>query len=175
MIRDLKPYPAYKDSGVPWLQNMPEHWGEKRAKYFFREVEERSIAGKEELLSVSHLTGVTPRSQKNVTMFLAESTVGHKLCQSGDVVVNTMWAWMGALGVAKQAGLVSPSYAVYRQRRPAVFQPELLDELLRTPPWVSEYICRSTGITTSRLRLYPEQFLQIPIPCPPLQEQQNND
>jgi type I restriction enzyme S subunit len=26
MIADLKPYPAYKDSGVPWLGNVPEHW-----------------------------------------------------------------------------------------------------------------------------------------------------
>ncbi len=170
MIRSLKPYPAYKDSNAPWLGEVPEHWAEKRAKYFFREVDERSMAGEEELLSVSHLTGVTPRSQKNVTMFLAESTVGHKLCRSGDVVVNTMWAWMGALGVAKQAGLVSPSYAVYRPRRP-VFIPELLDDLLRTSPYISEYICRSTGITTSRLRLYPEQFLRIVLPCPPLQEQ----
>ncbi len=171
MMSDLKPYPAYKDSALPSLGEIPENWVEKRAKYFFREVDERSMAGEEELLSVSHLTGVTPRSQKNVTMFLAESTVGHKLCRPGDVVVNTMWAWMAALGVAKQAGLVSPSYGVYRPRRPAVFLPELVDELLRTPPYISEYICRSTGITTSRLRLYPEQFLRIPLACPPLQEQ----
>lgn len=156
---------------MPWLGKIPEHWVEKRAKYFFREVDERSTDGEEELLSVSHLTGVTPRSQKNVTMFLAESTVGHKLCQPGDLVVNTMWAWMAALGVAKQAGLVSPSYGVYRPRWPAVFLSELVDELLRTPPYISEYICRSTGITTSRLRLYPEQFLRIPFACPPLQEQ----
>ncbi len=26
MIHDLKPYPAYKDSGVPWLGEVPEHW-----------------------------------------------------------------------------------------------------------------------------------------------------
>jgi len=171
MTGSLKPYPTYKDSGVPWLGKIPEHWAEKRAKHFFREVDERSMTGEEELLSVSHLTGVTPRSQKNVTMFQAESTVGHKLCQPGDVVVNTMWAWMAALGVAKQAGLVSPSYGVYRPRRPAAFLPELVDELLRTPAYVSEYTCRSTGITTSRLRLYPEQFLRIPLLGPPLQEQ----
>ena len=27
MIADLKPYPAYKDSGVEWLGEVPEHWG----------------------------------------------------------------------------------------------------------------------------------------------------
>ena len=26
MIHDLKPYPAYKDSGVPWLGEVPEQW-----------------------------------------------------------------------------------------------------------------------------------------------------
>jgi type I restriction enzyme S subunit len=26
MIHDLKPYSAYKDSGVPWLGDVPEHW-----------------------------------------------------------------------------------------------------------------------------------------------------
>src|SRR5665647_3692696 len=30
MIHDLKPYPAYKDSGVPWLGEVPEHWEVKR-------------------------------------------------------------------------------------------------------------------------------------------------
>ena len=40
-------------------------------------------------------TGVTPRREKNVSMFMASSDVGHTTCQPGDVVVNTMWAWMG--------------------------------------------------------------------------------
>jgi type I restriction enzyme S subunit len=47
-------------------------------------------------------------------MFMAETYVGHKLCRPGDLVINTMWAWMGALGVAGVGGLVSPSYGVYR-------------------------------------------------------------
>ena len=32
MIHDLKPYPTYKDSGVPWLGELPEHWEVKRLK-----------------------------------------------------------------------------------------------------------------------------------------------
>jgi type I restriction enzyme, S subunit len=167
----LKPYPARKDSGMPWLGEVPEHWGEKRAKFFFREVDDRSIAGGEELLSVSHKTGVTPRREKNVTMFLAESNAGHKLCRPGDVVVNTMWAWMAALGVSRLEGLVSPSYGVYRPYRSGEFVSRYLDELLRTPAYRSEYVVRSTGITSSRLRLYPEAFLRIPFLWPPLDEQ----
>lgn len=26
MIDELKPYPEYKDSGVPWLGKVPGHW-----------------------------------------------------------------------------------------------------------------------------------------------------
>ncbi len=59
-----------------------------------REVASPSVKGEEEMLSVSHLTGVTPRSEKTVYMFEAESTVGYKLVHTGDLVINTMWAWM---------------------------------------------------------------------------------
>jgi type I restriction enzyme, S subunit len=84
-----------------WLGDVPAHWDVRRAKYYFREVDERSIKGTEELMSVSHKTGVTPRSEKNVTMFMAESYVRHKLCRPDDIVVNTMWGWMAAVGVAR--------------------------------------------------------------------------
>jgi len=78
---------------------------------------------------------------------------------------------MAALGVAKQMGLVSPSYAVYRPCPGSRLSAEYADLLLRTPPYKSEYICRSTGIRLSRLRLYPEQFLRIRIVCPPPPDQ----
>jgi type I restriction enzyme S subunit len=32
MITTLPPYPAYKDSGVPWLGQVPEHWEVRRQK-----------------------------------------------------------------------------------------------------------------------------------------------
>ena len=86
-------------------------------------------------------------------------------------MINTMWAWMGALGIAKQPGIVSPSYAVYRPIRRDVFVAEFADHLLRARPYNSEYRCRSTGIRSSRLRLYPEQFLRIPLVRPPFDEQ----
>ena len=154
-----------------WLPHVPEHWNEQRAKTFFREVDERSKTGQEELLSVSHLTGVTPRSQKNVTMFKAASYVGSKLCQPGDIVINTLWAWMAALGASRHLGIVSPAYGVYRPHRADSFNPAYLDYLLRTRAYVAEYIGRSTGIRSSRLRLYPNQFLDIALLQPPRPEQ----
>ncbi|MDR4504411.1 MAG: restriction endonuclease subunit S [Candidatus Scalindua sp.] len=167
----LKPYLEYKDSGVPWLGKVPKEWVEKRAKYLFREIDIRSTAGEEELLSVSHITGVTPRSKKNVTMFKSESYEGSKLCYPDDLVINTMWAWMAALGVSKYKGIVSPSYHVYRLRHKDSLVSEYIDKLLRSWGYAVEYRIRSTGIRPSRLRLYPDKFLTIPICIPSLREQ----
>jgi type I restriction enzyme S subunit len=168
----LAPYPEYKDAGVSWVGSIPAHWPEKRAKYYFKEIDDRSQTGDEEMLSVSHITGVTPRSQKNVTMFKAESNVGQKRCQPGDLIINTMWAWMSALGVSNHAGIVSPAYGVYRPRSNQDYDYYYLDSLLRIEGYRSEYICRSTGIRSSRLRLYPDKFLSMPVVCPPQEEQQ---
>jgi type I restriction enzyme S subunit len=171
MIDGLRPYPAMKPTGLPWLPELPVVWEIHRAKYSFREADDRSTQGNEELLSVSHKTGVTPRSQKNITMFMAESYEGHKVCRPGDIVVNTMWAWMAALGVSRNVGIVSPAYGIYRPRSTSHFEPRYLDYLLRTDAYRAEYLRSSRGVTTSRLRLYPSDFLKIPFVQPPLDEQ----
>ena len=171
-VRTGRQYLSYKDSGVTSLGTVPAHWQVRAAKRYFRESDDRSETGSEELLSVSHITGVTPRSdKKNITMFKAESKVGYKLCAPGDIVVNTMWAWMAALGIARQTGIVSPSYAVYRPHVSSMLNGEYADLLLRSTAYKDEYVCRSTGIRSSRLRLYPEDFLRIGILCPPSEEQ----
>ena len=64
----MQQHPAYKATLFDWLGEIPAHWEEKRAKWYFDKIDERSESGDEELLSVSHITGVTPRSEKNVTM-----------------------------------------------------------------------------------------------------------
>jgi type I restriction enzyme S subunit len=171
MIGGLCPYADMRPTGLEWLPGLPAKWELHRGKYSFREVDERSVTGIEELLSVSHKTGVTLRSEKNVTMFMAESYVGHKICRPGDIAVNTMWAWMAALGVSGQMGIVSPSYGVYRPRPTSQFEPKFLDYLLRTETYRAEYVRSSRGITTSRLRLYPPDFLRIPFVQPPRDEQ----
>lgn len=171
MSAALKPYPEYRDSGVDWLGQVPSHWIVDRAKAQFREVDERSKAGDEELLSVSHKTGVTPRRFKTITMFQAESYAGYKLARSADLVVNTMWAWMAALGVSQHDGIVSNAYGVYRPREGAEMDGRYYDRLLRTEMYRAEYVRRSTGITTSRLRLYPPKLLAMPLIQPPPEEQ----
>lgn len=170
VTKGLDPNAPMKDSGIDWLGQIPAHWELFRAKILFREVDERSTSGEEELLTVSHKTGVTRRSEKEVTMFMAESLVGYKKCEPGDFVINTMWAWMGAMGFASESGIVSPSYNVYRFRKNSN-DPWFYDYLFRTGKFVAEVICYSKGVWTSRLRLYPESFFEIRLPCPPKVEQ----
>jgi len=160
-----------KDSGVEWLGGVPEHWEIKRGKYLFFEVDERSKDGKEELLSVSHMTGVTPRSEKNVTMFMSENYTGSKTCQKDDLVINIMWAWMGALGVSDREGIVSSSYGIYRQIKSKTFNSNYLEYILRTTNYIAEYNRRSTGLHASRLRLYSDKFLDMEMAIPPIEEQ----
>lgn len=168
----MQRFSSYQPSGFDWLGEIPAHWTTRRAKYVFQEIDDRSISGNEELLSVSHLTGVTPRSEKNVTMFMAEDYTGAKLCRDGDLVINTMWAWMGALGVSSTSGIVSPAYGVYRQRNNQLL-PRYADWLFRTPAYIAEYTRRSMGVNSSRSRLYPDRFLDLPVVIPSMDDQKN--
>ena len=153
-----------------WFGHLPTHWKVKRARFLFRERIDPSQDGSEELLTVSHISGVTSRAEKDVNMFLAETLEGYKLVQRNDLVVNTMWAWMGAIGVSPIDGCASPSYAVYRPKK-SIFLSDYLDLVVRSSPFVAEVNRRSKGIWASRLRLYPDAFLDIPFPVPPIDEQ----
>ena len=126
-----------KESGIEWINEIPADWEVYRGKRLFYETNERSEAGNEELLTVSHITGITPRSQKNVNMFMSESLVGYKVCRVGDIAANTMWMWQGAIGVSAYHGVISPSYNTYRQRS-ETFDSQYLDYLLRIRPLVGE-------------------------------------
>jgi len=169
VTRGLDPRAPLRDSGIPWLGEIPAHWESERTRWLFRERDERSVTGEEELLSVSHLTGVTLHSEKDVNMFEAETTEGYKLCLTGDLVINTLWAWMGAMGVARTNGIVSPAYNVY-VTGPRL-NPGYIDSLVRLPVFAQEVTRYSKGVWSSRLRLYPEGFFEAYLPVPSLDEQ----
>jgi type I restriction enzyme S subunit len=76
------------------------------------------------------------------------------------------------MGISPEAGRVIPSYNVYRLRD-SKCEVWFYDYLFRTGSFVAEVICHSKGVWSSRLRLYPQEFFDIRIPCPPLEEQRN--
>ena len=163
---------GHSPTGIDPAPLAPSHWRRVRNKNLFFESSMLSDAGEEELLTVSHLTGITPRSEKqNVNMIEAESLAGYRLVGAGDLVINTMWAWMGALGVSKVSGIVSPAYGVYRPLPRIELEHRFFDYLYRSRPYVLEMTRHSRGIWESRLRLYPEAFLRLPVVVPPISEQ----
>jgi len=170
VIRGLNPDAPLMPSGHAWIGDIPAHWKVKRAKQILRERDERSETGDEELLTVSHITGVTKRSEKEVYMFEAETTKGYKLCSPENLVINTLWAWMGAMGIAWQTGIVSPAYHVYELSSELI--PGYVDALVRTSVFAKEVTRFSKGVWSSRLRLYPEGLYEVYLPVPPPEEQQ---
>ena len=170
-VLDLKPYPEYKDSETKWLGEVPAHWEFVRGKYVWDCVDVRSTTGEEELLTVSSKKGVLPRSAAAVTMFKATSYVGYKLCWPGDLVINSLWAWAGGLGVSANHGLVSSAYGVYRLQRPSKQDWSFFHSLVRSVPFNYELRVRSRGIWTSRLQLTDTEFLGAIFPLPSVGEQ----
>lgn len=171
VTKGIVPERLMKECDINWIGKIPQDWKVQRGKNLFIEINERSTTGEEELLTVSHITGVTPRKNKNVNMFMSESLVDYKICHEGDIAANTMWMWQGAIGVSKYYGVISPSYNTYRQKLDT-YDADYLEYLLRIPQLVATYAAHSTGITASRLRLYPQGFFSILFPVPPRKEQQ---
>jgi type I restriction enzyme S subunit len=167
VIAKLRPYRAYQDCSLPWLERLPNGLRTLRGKNVFDTVDVRSETGEEEILTVSSSDGVVPRSQKRVTMFKAESYVGHKLCWPGDLVINSLWAWMKGLGFSEHHGLVSSAYGVYRPKPPFRSRWRFFDYLLRSAAYKWELQTRSKGVWLSRLQLSDSAFLDMPIVVPP--------
>ena len=156
-----------------WLGEFPAHWAVLRIKNLFQEMDSRSETGSEELLSVSHYTGVTLKREslenEDDNLTNAESLVGYKLVQQGDLVINIMLAWNGSLGISPYNGITSPAYCVYRIKGDN--NPEYFGYLFSTNLFKAEFRRHSTGIIDSRLRLYSDKFFSIFTVVPPKDEQ----
>src|SRR5690606_24232581 len=103
----MQRYEKYKESRVDWLGEIPEHWGMLKGQFIFDIINNKTAIGTEELLSVSEHHGVKKRSESNVNMFLAANYEGYKLCQKGDLVINSLWAWSRGLGFSEYVGIIS--------------------------------------------------------------------
>lgn len=170
MINKLKPYSDYKDSGFPWLGNIPKHWRKLRCKYLFREVDERSKTGIETHLSMSQKYGLVDCSKVEKWRLQSESQVGGKLCQPGDLVLNRLKAHLGVFACAKQNGIVSPDYTVFRSI--SNNNVSYFETLFKTPLYIAEFARYTKGIVKGFWRLYTEEFYNINSIIPPQNEQE---
>jgi type I restriction enzyme S subunit len=157
MIDGLKPYPAYKDSGVPWLGKVPGHWDVLRARYLFREVDLRTSTGAETHLSMSQRLGLVPSSEMLERKLVSESYVGGKRCEPDDLVLNRLKAHLGVFARASQAGVVSPDYTVFRRISASVSM-RYFEPLLKSPACRGEFRTRAKGLVEGFWRLAATDF-----------------
>ena len=168
-VRTGQPYLAYKDSSVEWLGKVPEHWDILRSKFIFREVDERSKTGLETHLSMSQKFGLIHSSRIGEKRLLSESYIGGKVCRENDLVLNRLKAHLGVFALAPKIGVVSPDYTILRAH--IEISEKYFEYVLKTPTCRGEFIKRVKGIVVGFWRLYTNDFYDISLPVPPVEEQ----
>lgn len=158
----------FKASGVPWLGEIPNHWEVLRTKYVFREIDKRSTTGAETHLAMSQRLGLVPSGMVQSSL-RSDSYVGGKLCESGDLVLNRLKAHLGVFAVAKESGVISPDYSVFRKR--TEMEMEYFASVLRSSGCRRELHVRAKGIVEGFWRLYTGDFYDIRLPVPPTSDQ----
>lgn len=162
-------YAEYKDSGE-WLGEIPLHWDIQPTKRFFRLVAEPAPDNNDyELLSVYTEIGVKPRKELEQKGNKASTTDGYWLVKKGDIVVNKLLAWMGAVGYSEYDGVTSPAYDILRPTKK--LNPKFYHYLFRTKIANMEFKRWSRGIMEMRLRLYFDELGRISMPFPTFEEQ----
>ena len=165
----LRPYPEYRDSGLPWLGEIPKHWEVRRNGRLFAQRNQTGFANLP-ILEVSLRTGVRVRDFENPArkQIMADRDK-YKRAATGDIAYNMMRMWQGAVGVAPVEGLVSPAYVVARPFPET--EARYFNYLFHTNVYMNEVDKYSHGIVKDRNRLYWDEFKQIPSACPPTDEQ----
>ena len=170
VTKGLNPNVPMKDSGVEWLGELPSHWQALPTKRLFRLVAEPAeINNDYELLSVYTAIGVAPRKDLEPKGNKASTTDGYWKVKQGDIIVNKLLAWMGAVGFSNYDGVTSPAYDILRKVKD--INPKFYHYLFRLELTQREFKRWSRGIMEMRLRLYFEELGRIIMPVPPRQEQ----
>lgn len=162
-------YPAYQESGLPWIPKVPQGWNVLRNGRLFAH---RVQTGFPDLpiLEVSLRTGVRVRDMENLKRKQVMSQKEkYKRAAKGDIAYNMMRMWQGALGPAPVDGLVSPAYVVIKPFEEA--NSAYYSYLFRTDAYMREVNKFSRGIVADRNRLYWDEFKQMPSLVPPRSEQ----
>ncbi|HWR03798.1 MAG TPA: hypothetical protein VN419_07240 [Humidesulfovibrio sp.] len=163
-------YEKYKDSGVEWLGEVPEHWGLQPLWTHFRRIKRVGFS-EEELLSVYRDYGVIPKSSRDDNFNNPSDDLGtYQLVEPGDLVLNKMKAWQGSVAISEYRGIVSPAYFVYAATHSA--NGRFLHYLMRSLRYISGYLSLSKGIRVNQWDIDPQYHSRMPIVLPSLPEQQ---
>jgi type I restriction enzyme S subunit len=118
MIADLKPYPAYKESGLPWLGQVPGHWETRPAFGAFVPNHERNNGMKEKtVLSLSYGKIVIKPAEK-LHGLVPESFETYQIVNPGDIVLRTTDLQNDHIsirvGMVRDRGIITSAYLALR-------------------------------------------------------------
>ncbi|MDP7848254.1 restriction endonuclease subunit S [Acinetobacter baumannii] len=108
----FKQYPSYKNSGVEWLGDVPEHWQIVRTKDIFNHRKEEALED-DEIVTAFRDGQVTLRKNRRTDGFTNSiKEHGYQHINNGDLVIHEMDAFAGAIGVSDSSGKSTPVYTV---------------------------------------------------------------
>jgi type I restriction enzyme S subunit len=169
MISDLKSYPEYKESGLPWLGAVPGHWSQERAKWLFTKME-RPVGDEDDVVTCFRDGMVTLRKNRRLRGFTeAIYEFGYQGIRRGDLVIHAMDAFAGAVGVSDSDGKATPVYAVC-QPEPGInvhYYAFIVREMARSQ-WI---LALSRGIRERSTDFRYDTFGGLRVPLPPPKEQ----
>ena len=171
MIEVLQPYPEYKDSGLPWLGQVPSHWETARSKRLFRQRKEFAQSDDQQL-SATQAFGVIPQA-------LYEQRTGYRVVKismhldkrkhvEADDFVISMRSFQGGLERAWAAGAIRSSYVVLEPS--AEVSAGYFQHLFKSHQYINALRATSDFIRDGQ-DLNFGNFCGVDLPLIPLQEQ----
>lgn len=167
----MRRYSTYKDSGVSWIGEIPEHWEVKHLRSYIKLVSIKGY-GHKKLLSVTREQGVIERnvdSKEENHNFIPDDLNGYKLVREGQFVINKMKSWQGSYGVSKYEGVVSPAYYVCNLK---FLCKDFFSIAIRSKLYVPFFFQYSKGIRVDQWDLSLIALKSIPFIEPPVNERQ---
>lgn len=116
------------------------------------------------LMSVTMHNGLVRRDELDRKMDSALTPEEHLLVEPNDIAYNTMRMWQGCFGLAEEAANVSPAYVVMRPKD--TVDPRFAAHWFKSDRGLYMLWAYSYGLTEDRLRIYGDEFLEIPVIWP---------
>ena len=173
VTKGIRPDRPMRDSGIEWIGEIPQEWEVRRIKTLFSLRDERNDKPLSDVNLISLYTdlGVVQRNDVECpTGNKASNADGYKLVYKNDIVVNIILCWMGAIGRSDYNGVTSPAYDIYIPSSEP--NPYYYHYYFRTQGFSGDCYKRGKGIMAMRWRTYSDEFRDIRVVFPSVQEQQ---
>lgn len=169
-----EPERAMKDSGVEWIGGIPEEWDVSKVKYNFSTF--KKIPGKEsekyERLSLT-MNGVKHREKWTAEGLQPKDFMSYQLLRKGDLVFRLIDLQNPSksrrVALSHDTGLISPAYTILHADNNKML-PEYAEMFFLMMSYLDVF--NALGSCGVRSSINNAELMKIPVPVPPLAEQQ---